>query len=151
MTRAAGVALALCLSAAAVVPARAAELRDGVGLAAGKARGFGFDYIHHTPYGWAMTATGVLLKTGGDLRYDLAAGLERTLAGEARHRLYAAAEAASVDLTGDHDADFNIGIALGLESMWTAHIALAVEAAEVWKTRTGDIVITPAGAVHYYF
>jgi len=142
--------VALCLAVVAV-SASATGLRDGVGLAAGKARGIGFDYIHHTPYGWATTVTGILLKSNGDVRYDVAGGLERTLAGEARHRLYAAGETALVNLTDDHPHDFNIGVALGLESLWTQHIALSVEAAEVWKTRTGHIVITPAGAVHYYF
>ena len=75
-----GVCLGLVLIVAAVVSdARAAEMRDGVGVVVGYARGVGFSYLHHTPEGWAVG--GVALGVGFGIVYWSVAKLLEAMGG----------------------------------------------------------------------
>ena len=150
-----GRALALAAVACAMSGAAVAkDMRDGLGLAAGLSTGLGFSYIHHTAHGFAGQATGILLKSNQNAWYDAGVGLQRTLAGGSLTRVYAGLDAATYHRTHPltpPTVDWNIGLGLGIETLWHGSYGLSAEVQEMWKTRQGDVVLAPAIAVRYYF
>jgi hypothetical protein len=134
--------------------ARAADSRDGVGAAAGYARGVGFSYLHHTVEGWAVGGVALGLTINGGFAYNLGATVQRTLSGGSQQRLYAGATGAVIRRIPDSRigyTDTNIGIALGVERMLSPEMGASLEVCEAWITRHGDVILTPALALHYYF
>jgi hypothetical protein len=126
----------------------ATNMRDGLGVAAGLTTGYGFSYIHHDPSGWATLATGILWKSSERTRYSVGLNIQRTVAGNARSRVYVDGGGAFFH---HYVTDFNIGAGIGIEVLWKQSFGVSVDLDEAWLTRKGDVVVAPAASAHYYF
>ncbi len=146
--------MVLLLGVALVRETHAADSRDGVGLAAGYARGVGFSYLHHTVTGWAVGGVALGLTINGGFAYNVGGTVQRTLSGGGQQRLYAGGTGAvihRIPSAGDAYTDTNVGVLLGVERMLSPEFGGSVEVCEAWITRHGDVILTPSLALHYYF
>jgi hypothetical protein len=150
-----GVCMGLVLMAGVTTGgARAAEMRDGVGVVAGYVRGVGFSYLHHTPERWAVGAVALGLTTNGGFAYNVGGTVQRTLSGGTNQRLYVGAAGVVIHRVPENGlgyTDGNIGLLIGIEQMLSPEWAGSLELCEAWITRHGDVILTPAVGLHYYF